>query len=143
MPRETFKDIFVVELQVCPHAIRVPGGLYKELDFLWLYLVNPGTLRKCMSTYALIVVTVISLLFSSSSIVAGIVSKKTISQRSWIKSKFTNEMVSKIIITIRNLQGTPTVTASFFLCLPLPQILYFYKLFLLSRVVGNNNLIQF
>ena len=76
MPRETFKDIFVVELQVCPHAIRVPGGLYKELDFLWLYLVNPGTLRKCMSTYALIVVTVISLLFSSSSIVAGIVSKK-------------------------------------------------------------------
>ena len=96
-----------------------------------------------MSTYALIVVTVISLLFSSSSIVAGIVSKKTISQRSWIKSKFTNEMVSKIIITIRNLQGTPTVTASFFLCLPLPQILYFYKLFLLSRVVGNNNLIQF
>ena len=80
MPRETFKDIFVVELQVCPHAIcgwvHDPGGLYKELDFLWLYLVNPGTLRKCMSTYALIVVTVISLLFSSSSIVAGIVSKK-------------------------------------------------------------------
>ena len=90
-----------------------PGGLYKELDFLWLYLVNPGTLRKCMSTYALIVVTVISLLFSSSSIVAGIVSKNHL-PAFLDKIKVYKRDGLKIIITIRNLQGTPTVTASFF-----------------------------
>ena len=37
-----------------------PGGLYKELDFPWLYPVNPGTLRKYISTYVLKVVTLIS-----------------------------------------------------------------------------------
>ena len=49
---------------VYPHTVcgwvHDPGGLYKELDFPWLYPVNPGTLRKYISTYVLIVVTLIS-----------------------------------------------------------------------------------
>lgn len=49
---------------VYPHTVcgwvHDPGGLYKELDFPWLYPVNPGTLRKYISTYVLIVVTIIS-----------------------------------------------------------------------------------
>ena len=49
---------------VYPHTVcgwvHDPGGLYKELDFPWLYPVNPGTRRKYISTYVLIVVTLIS-----------------------------------------------------------------------------------
>ena len=48
----------------------------------------------------------------------------------------------KIIITIRNLQGTPTVTASFSLFAITTNTL-FLQTISLSRVVGNNNLIQF
>ena len=105
-----------------------PGGLYKELDFLWLYLVNPGTLRKCMSTYALIVVTVISLLFSSSSIVAGIVSKNhlpafldkiKVYKRDGLKNHHNHSKSSRYTYCY----------CIFFLCLPLPQILYFTNYF--------------
>ena len=49
---------------VYPHTVcgwvHDPGGLYKELDFPWLYPVNPGTLRKYISTYAHIVINILS-----------------------------------------------------------------------------------
>ena len=54
----------LLSYMVYPHTVcgwvHDPGGLYKELDFPWLYPVNPGTLRKYISTYVLIVVTLIS-----------------------------------------------------------------------------------
>ena len=94
-----------------------------------------------MSTYALIVVTVISLVLfivyccrdRFQNHLPAFLDKIKVYKRDGLKNHHNHSKSSRYTYCY----------CIFFLCLPLPQILYFYKLFLLSRVVGNNNLIQF